>query len=173
MDKVEFAKFAATLKTIFSRERILETPEAMDLWLEMLQDIPYPLAMTALKKWVATQKWSPSIAEIRETALEITNEKQPDWSDSWAVVHKAIGRYGYTHPQEALESMDPVTREVVDRLGWESICQSEDEEVLRGQFRRVHESVVSRRKEDAQIPAALRAIIAGEQLKLKGDLNGD
>lgn len=168
MEAAEFAKFAATLKTIYSREHILETPEAMTLWLDLLQDIPYQVAMAALKKWVATEKWSPSIAEIRETALEITQGKQPDWSESWQTMKKAIARWGYMRPEEALQSMDPLTREVVERLGYEAVCESEDEEVLRGQFRRAHEVVANRRKQDAQIPETLRALISGGQLKLEG-----
>lgn len=165
MEAAEFARFAATIKTIYSREHILETPEAMELWLDLLQDIPYQVAMVALKKWAATEKWAPSIAEVRATALEITQGKQPDWSDSWRTMEKAIRRWGYMRPEQALADMDPVTREVVNRLGYEAICQSEDAEVVRGQFRRVHEAVVSRMQEEQQIPATLRALISGGELK--------
>lgn len=51
-----------------------------------MQDIPYDIAKLVLNKWVATNKWSPTIADIREQAAEITNGKQADWSEGWEKV---------------------------------------------------------------------------------------
>ena len=73
MDKREFATFAAALKTYYPRENLLPNPQAMELWYRQLQDIPCQLAEMALNKWVATNKWPPSIAEIREQASAIKN----------------------------------------------------------------------------------------------------
>lgn len=169
MKAAEFARFAATMKTIYSKEKILETPEAMELWLDLLSDIEYPTAMAALKTWVATNKWSPSIAEIRAMCVETSVGKMPDWGESWEKMRKAISKWGYMREDKALEEMDPVTREVVQRLGFQSICLSEDEQVLRGQFRRIHEDVSRRMMEDAQIPEALKRLAAAEPLKLEGE----
>lgn len=64
MTEQEFAKFAMGLKTYYPRENLLPNRPAMELWYRQLQDLPYEVAETALNKWVSTNKWSPSIAEI-------------------------------------------------------------------------------------------------------------
>lgn len=64
MTRKEFAAFAMALQTYFPREQLLPNKQAMELWYMQLKDIPLPIAEMALQKWVATNKWSPSISEI-------------------------------------------------------------------------------------------------------------
>ena len=71
MNAKEFGNFAAALRTYYSRENILPNQQAMELWFRQLQDIPYEAAEAILSKWVATNKWSPSIADIRDGMAEI------------------------------------------------------------------------------------------------------
>ena len=73
MDKQEFATLAMAIRTYYPKENILPNKEAMQLWFRELHDIPYNVAEAALRKWVSTNKWSPSIAEIREMAANIQN----------------------------------------------------------------------------------------------------
>ena len=65
MNRKEFALFASALRTYYPREKLLPNEQAMELWFNQLQDIPYKVAELTLNKWVATNKWSPSIADIR------------------------------------------------------------------------------------------------------------
>lgn len=160
MEKNEFAVFCKALKTYYPRDNLLPTPEAMELWFRSLEDIPYHFAEVFLLKWVASEKWSPSIAEIRSGCMELTEEKAPDWSDGWREVHRAIEHYGYMQEEKALASMTPMTREVVERLGWRQLCLSENETADRANFRTVYESTQKREREDKQLPAALKSTIA-------------
>jgi hypothetical protein len=64
MDKKEFATFAMALKTYYPRETLLPNTQAMELWYKQLQGIPLVVAQIALEKWVATNKWSPSISDL-------------------------------------------------------------------------------------------------------------
>lgn len=64
MTKKEFATFAMALQTYFPREQLLPNQQAMELWYMQLKYLPLPIAEMALQKWVATNKWSPSISEI-------------------------------------------------------------------------------------------------------------
>ena len=73
MTEIEFAKFAMALKTYYPRENLLPNQQAMDLWFSQLQDIPYKVAEVGLNKWVSLNKWSPSIADIREMASTVAN----------------------------------------------------------------------------------------------------
>lgn len=168
MNKEEFAVFSMALKTYFPRENLLPSKEAMELWYRQLMDIPYKLAETFLSKWVATEKWPPTIAEIRAGCSSLVKEEIPDWGQGWSEVTKAIGRYGYMQEQKALETLSPITRQTVERLGWKNLCASENIAADRANFRNCYEILSHREAEARQLPAALKETIS--QLKIGAGL---
>lgn len=159
MDKKEFSMFAMALRTYYPKEQLLPNQQAMGLWYQELQDIPYNVAEAGLRKWVTTNKWSPSIAEIREMAESVKCGDIPDWGDGWEHVLMAIRKYGTYRIPEAMESFDPITRKCVERLGFRNICMSENISVDRANFRMIYEQISERKKKDAQIPENLRNLI--------------
>lgn len=159
MDKRQFGQFVMALKTYYPKENLLPNEQAIELWYRQLQDIPYDLAEITLNSWVATNKWSPTIADIRERACEIKLGDTPDWGEGWAEVRGAISAYGYYSEAEALESMSELTRDTVKRIGWEKICHSETPDVIRANFRMIYEELASRRRREAQMPNTLRLMI--------------
>lgn len=164
MTKSEFGKFAAALKTYYPREQLLPNREALELWYNQLSDLPYDLAEIALQKWVATEKWSPSISEIREITSAIANGDIPDWGQAWETVQRAIRRYGSYQPQEAYEMMDEVSRTVVKQMGWRNLCFSENEAADRANFRMMYERAAERKKLDNQLPVGLKNLIGQMQI---------
>ena len=167
MNKKEFALFASALRTYYPREKLLPNEQAMELWFNQLQDIPYKLAELTLNTWVATNKWSPSIADIREKATGLTQGEAKDWGEAWREVLRAINLYGSYQELKALECMDETTRKVVERLGFRNICMSEDIQIDRANFRMIYEQEIQRAKEDAQIPPKLKALISNMPLMLE------
>ena len=155
MDKKEFSMFAMGLKTYYPRENLLPNNQAMELWFKQLEDIPYKVAEVALHKWVATNKWSPTIADIREMAAETLQGEIPDWGEGWQQVMRAIRLYGSYEPQKAYDSMDELTETTVKRLGWNNLCFSENQEVDRANFRMIYEAEAKKKKREAQIPTRL------------------
>ena len=159
MNKQEFGKFAMALRTYYPRETLLPNNEAIELWYRQLCDIPYDVAEVSLNKWVATNKWSPSIADIREMALEVKTGYRPDYGEGWEKVLKAISRYGSYEEGKALDSMDEVTRQCVKQLGWRNLCMSENIAADRANFRMIYERLIERKRQDAQLPEGLRNLI--------------
>ena len=168
MDRKEFAMFTMALKTYYPREQLLPNEQAMELWYKQLQDIPFDIAELSLNKWVAQNKWSPSIADIRETATSIKLGNVPEWSEAWEKVINAIHRYGTYGAVEALESFDDLTRQAVKRLGFTNLCMSENIAVERANFRQIYENLVQRKLKDAQIPEQLTALIDKASNKMLG-----
>ena len=160
MNKKEFAAWVSALQTYFPRYNLLPNAEAISLWFAELGDIPYVLLNAALRKWVNTEKWPPSIAELRALCMEIAQGKPMDWGEAWREVEKAISRYGYMNEEKALDSMSPVTQQAVSKIGWRGICMSENPDTIRAQFRQVFEICVQREIEDRQLPPALKETIA-------------
>lgn len=157
MTKREFGLFAAAIRTYYPRENILPNEQAHDLWFRQLQDVPYPVAEAVLAKWVATNKWSPSIADIRDGVAEIQNGgPAPDWGEAWDQAMNAIRRFGSYDEDGALASLPPLTRETVKRLGYKSLCWSENQVADRANFRQVYEILSKRKVETDKIPLPVR-----------------
>ena len=163
MDKKEFGTFAMALRTYYPKENILPNQQAMELWYRELQDIPYQVAEAGLRQWVSTNKWSPSISEIREMASEVQNGSIPDWGDGWEQVLVAIRKYGSYRIPEAMESFDPITRQCVERLGFRNICMSENIAADRANFRMIFEQLATRKQKEQQMALPLKQLIQGIQ----------
>lgn len=159
MDRQEFAVIAAALRTYYSRYDLLPNEQAVSLWYDSLKDIPAGVLSAALKAWVVTEKWPPTIADLREKADSIVNGERPDWGLGWHEVQQAIQKYGYMQWEKAQESMNPITREAVRRIGWQSICESENPETIRAQFRQVYEICEKRESADRNLPPELKSMI--------------
>ena len=172
MDKKEFAVIAAAIRTYFPRFEVIPNKEAMELWYDGLKDIPADVLTAGLKKWVMTEKWPPTIAELRGKCDELVAGDRPDWGTGWMEVQHAIRYFGYMRGDEALESMNPITQEAVRRIGWQAICESEAPETIRAQFRMIYENCEKRESENRKLPQTLKDSIAqiravSERLALK------
>lgn len=160
MDKREFAILAAAIKTYYSKEKdLLPNDAAMSLWYKQLQDIPFPVAEAALDKWAQTEKWSPSIAELREMATTVSHGEIAGWGEGWEKVLKAVRKYGMYNIGPALASLDPMTRQAVEQVGFREICLSENISVERANFRMVYENLAERKKIEQQVALPLQQVI--------------
>ncbi len=148
MNKAETTRAIAPLQLAFKGN----LDEArMKLYVMMLSDIPPQILEAAVKKLIMTNKFLPSIAEIRETAYgikgTISGTAAPDESEAWGEVVKAIQSVGYygkpTFTHEAIAA-------AVDNIGWQDICMtpSDGTSTLRAQFRRAYQLAAERRKEN-------------------------
>lgn len=168
MNKAEFKIFADAIRTYYSKENILPNPQAMELWYRALCDIPYQVAEIVLQKWVATNKWSPSIAEIREMCAVIVNGEPRTWQDGWDSVLTAIRKFGYYNPKDAMEylnGVDPIAASCVLKLGYRNLCTSENAVADRAAFRGCYEIMAKREQEQKQLALPLQEAIKGIQLK--------
>lgn len=129
------------------------------LWNEMLKDIPLEVGQAAVKKVLSTTKFFPTIAEIREAAIELTQPKPMTAMEAWGDIIKAISNFGIYREQEALASMAPQVTKVVKYFGWERICLSEEPDIIRAQFRMAWETQVKRDKEMSVLPMEVRDLI--------------
>lgn len=160
MTQKEFATFAMALKTYYPKENVLPNSQAMDLWYRQLNDIDYQVISTALDKWVATNKWSPSIADIRELSTEIAIGNLPDWSEAWEKVVKAFSFFGRNRADEAMDAFDEITRTAVHRIGgFTKLCNTENLTSDRARFAEVYTAIAQRKKKDEQVPMLVRQTI--------------
>lgn len=160
MNTSEWMKVAAAMNTYYPRENPFPNKEAMELWYEEFKEIPYEDAVAGLRRHVNTSKWCPTIAELKE-AIVTNTAGEKDWGSLWDECIRVIHQYGYNREAEAMESMSPLTRQIVTRLGYRQLCMSEDQMADRANFRMIYEQVANNEYERAALPETLREKIAG------------
>lgn len=162
MNRTEFGKFAMALKTYYPRENLLPNSQAMELWYAQLKDIPYDAAEAGLNKWVSTEKWPPTIADIRSMYVSVMSGDYPTAGEEWENVMKAIRTYGSYKPAEALASLNKITAQTVNQIGgFKALCFSENIVADRANFYKVYDINVVRAKQDALISPQLKSVISG------------
>lgn len=159
MTEQEFSKIAMAIKTYYPKEPIMPNPQAMALWYQQLQDIPYNVCQLAVNKWVSTNKWCPTIADIRETVSGLTDNTK-SYGEAWQEIVTAIGKYGRYQVDKAYESMSELTRQACKQIGFENICNSEYIISERAQFEKIYNGLVQRKREREQLPQNIRALIS-------------
>ncbi len=164
MNKQDILKAVAPLQLAYNASL---DDNRLRLYVEMLSDIPPQILEAAVKKLIMTNKFLPSIAEIREVAYgikgTISGTAAPDESEAWGEVVKAIQSVGYYgKPKFSHEAITAA----VNNIGWQDICTtpSEGTNTLRSQFRRAYQLAAERQK-DNQDNAVLRISPNNEKLK--------
>lgn len=166
MTKAEFSKISMAIKTYYPKETLLPNQQAMDLWFFQLQDIPFDVAELAVNKWVATNRWSPSISDLREMAQSIMQGNTPDWGEAWLEVNNAIARFGHYREREALESMSPLARQTAERLGFQNLCLSDNPVADRAKFENIFNQLAERQSKENRLPDNLRLLISQVNTKM-------
>ena len=167
MTKDEFRVLAKGLKAVYTQPNFLPDAEAIQIWYELLKDLDYATANVAIQKHMVSSKYPPTIADIREQATEVSYGQAPLWSDGWEQVLRAMRLYGSYRLQEALDSMDDLTRKAVKRLGFKELCMSENIAVDRANFRMVFEQLANREYETKKFPLSLQNSIEDIQHSLE------
>lgn len=144
------------MRTAYPQAGFLQTGEAVRLWYSMLNDISYTRLSEAVRSYIAEEHFAPAIADIRKRAVRTEAAQIPDWESGWEDFKKGVHRYGYMRESEALASMQPITAEVVRRLGYQSLCQSENEIADRAAFRDCYKAIAQRQMQNLQLPQGLQ-----------------
>lgn len=115
-----------------------------NVWSEGLSDLDYQLANLAVRRYIALERFAPTIADIRKQAVWIKGGDAFTGAEAWGEFIAGIRRFGWNRENEAIESFHPRTRRVARLIGWYDACMSENVDVLRGQFLRMYEQLEDR-----------------------------
>ena len=163
MEFDEFKILVKGMKSAYTNERFLPDADSVKIWYQLIKDIDYESANAAIQKYILTNKFPPTIADIRELSAEVKTGRIPDWGDGWEQVITAIRKYGMYQEGKAMESMDEITRKTVKRLGFKNICLSENINHDRANFRMIYEQIAERKQNDSKLPVSLKNRISSIQ----------
>lgn len=148
MNKQESARIVAVLAASFPSTTARLTEGQMlsmvDVFAEMLSDLPYAQVNAAVALLVQTGKFMPSVAEIRAAALELSSGKRKTGAEAWTAVVRAMRDEGaWRVPGEDFTFSDPLTRRCVQDMGWTYLCTSENTVADRARFIELYEAVAA------------------------------
>lgn len=86
----EFGVLVKAMRTYFSKDTILETKESIELWYEELKDLDYQMATAELRKYVALNKFPPTISDIRKCLIDFAEDREPNETQAWEIVVNTI-----------------------------------------------------------------------------------
>lgn len=130
------------LKQLFSAyPNTQATDETVAMYVRLLGDIPEQELQTVVDQAVATSKFLPTIAELRDMYHSLTAINRITWVEGWDMVQHEIRRIGsYGAPKFD----DELTARVVAAMGWREICASENQGTDRAQFRDMYQALAAR-----------------------------
>ena len=153
MTKQEAAKLILLISSNYRNFPEKGKEDAMTaLWAVTFADMPYKLVESAAVKYMFTNKFPPAISDILEQIDSIVSVENLTPIEAWGTFLKAVGNFGYYRKKEALESLDEVTRSIIESMGYEYLCQSSDIMADRAHFYKAYEAKVKRKKQEQQIP---------------------
>lgn len=121
------------------------TVETIAVYDRLLSDIPPSELQTVVDQCVATCKFLPTVAEIRDKWNSLTAALgQPSAAEAWGEVLKEIRRVGWIG---APEFANPAIAQVVKMMGWRELCSSENVVADRAHFMRMYDQVIERSNE--------------------------
>ena len=156
----EFTKLAAAIKTYFPRDNILPTDAAMELWFDSLKDLDYQSASLSLRRYVATNKFPPTIADIRGNAVF---EEEENEMRAWGLVQRALRNSGY-HAEEEFEQLPPAVQRAISSPGqlreWARLeIGGGDWNVMQSNFMRTYRTELAREKERKRLSPDIRKLL--------------
>lgn len=132
MNKKDFSVAMTVLGTAYNKEF---TNEQLSVWYEFFYDVPLEIFKSAIKRLIVKNKFLPSIAEVKQEIAIITNPTlQLNAEEEWEKVIATIRQYGSYRASEAIKTLNPFTRKIVNMLGYNKLCLSENIAWERKQF---------------------------------------
>lgn len=134
MTQQEAASLIGALKAAFPRHPV--SKGTASLYMAFLVGMDYENAHEGVKRHIATSKWFPTVAEIRDAAA--ASDPKPESDQAWTEVLAAVTRYGRS---KSPPWSDPMIGQAVDAIGWDTICNSTAIGIERAHFTRSYEAI--------------------------------
>lgn len=169
MTREEFKVLVKGMKSVYAQPTFIPDNDAFNVWYELLKDIDYKTCAIAIQTYMSTEKFPPTIADIR--AKVNINPEQITEAEAWDMVRKAISNSSYNSEKEFGRLPEEVKRAVGSPSQlrvWATDTEFNDS-VVQSNFMRSYREMNKRAEEVARLPESIRTMIAGTTQKLIGD----
>lgn len=144
LSRKTFAAGIALLASVYEKlERITTDKFLSEQWYKMLSDLTDKQFKYAIEVIVKTQKFSPTISEIREKAVEYNHQSDLTPEEAWGIVYTDIHEKGYYNEPHY---EDWKLEAAKNSIGWQTLCDmtQDTKSIIRAHFMRIYSSLKQR-----------------------------
>jgi hypothetical protein len=147
------------------------TEAAMMVYYDLLGDLPAEVLQTAAKRALLQQEYHvfPQAGTLRKLALEIMQPDRLSALEAWDLLRGAIRSFGYMRERQGLDSLPEPVRQVAERFGWQTLCDSTEPEICRAQFTRAYEAQQAREQSFALLPEPVQRSVLSIGQRVRPD----
>lgn len=127
MNKADAARLVAIVVTAYPNYDKFRDEQAVtatvNLWASMFATDDGRIVALALNKHIATSKWPPSVAELREIMLEIQRPDLIPPDKAWAAVSDLLHTVGEYNHGDLQHQLPPLVARAVETIGWGNLWE--------------------------------------------------
>lgn len=148
------------LTTAYPQQSFIKDEYALNLWYTALQDIPYPTLNKAATNYIMTNKFPPTIADMRELSYRLSNAAPMLGPAAWNQLIRALRQAYAPNSETVWEQLPDITKRIVGGYStfrqWGNTSLESLETVQRPMFIKRFEEYQRREMTAAITPAAVR-----------------
>lgn len=141
-----------------------EATNIVNLWSTMFIDDPAQVVTEAVKALMCTLKYPPTIADVKEKIMLITQPQTMTEMEAWGLVQSAI-KDSYYHAKGQFDNLPPIIQKIVggpsQLRDWAVMDADVVNTVIQSNFMRSYTAKVKAEKEYMALPGSTRAMIQG------------
>ncbi len=127
MTRADAAKLVAIIVTAYPNFDKFRDAQAItstvDLWATMFDSDDARIVGLAVKKHIATSKWPPSVAELREIMLEMQRPELLAPDIAWAAVSDMLESHGEYETPDLGRCLPPLVARAVEVIGYRTLYE--------------------------------------------------
>ena len=161
MERDQFKILVKGMKAVYSDPKFIADKDAFDVWYSLLKDLDYDIASQAIQKYMMSNRFPPTIADIRYGSTGFTSQQELNEMEAWSLVYKAICNSTYNSVSE-FEKLPPLVQKAVglpDSLREWAMTENLNCEVVMSSFQRAYKAELKRHEELQKMPKNVRQLI--------------
>lgn len=156
----DFRTIIRGLTSAYPKDSFIPDEYTFNLWYTTLQDIPYPTLHKASLNYIMTNRYAPSIYDLRAYAQDLDSAIDMLASQAWDQLLKALRNAYAPNSDRVWESLPDITKMCVGGYAtfraWGNTELSALESVQRPMFIKRFEVYQSRERKELSVPEGLR-----------------
>lgn len=97
----------------YPRDNFIPDEYTFNLWYTALQDISYPALNRAATSYIMSNKFPPTVADIRQIAYDLDAPADGIAAEEWSILMKALGHSGSPEAIDYWDKLPEITRKIV------------------------------------------------------------
>ena len=163
MTREEFGTLVKGMKAVYAQATFIPDQDAFDVWYALLQDLDYTRASMAAQRHMMTEKFPPTISDIRSGAVEVSAPTEMTEMEAWSRVYKAICDLRYDEPEKEFNRLPELCRIAIGTpANLRELATMDTETVMsveQSHFLRNYRAAAERKKAEAALSVDLLARI--------------